>query len=71
MIKSVAQNKKVQKYIVEKYCAMSHLLAAINYLDGLGENLVRKGSTALKKNSILRITAFLKTWIILRGRWDR
>ena len=49
MIKSVTQNKKVQQYIVEKDYALSYLLAAINYVDGLGENLVLKGGTALKK----------------------
>jgi uncharacterized protein len=49
MIRSVTQNKKVQQYIVEKDYALSYLLAAINYADGLGENLVLKGGTALKK----------------------
>lgn len=49
MIKSVTQNKKVQQYIVEKDYALSYLLAAIKYVDGLGENLVLKGGTALKK----------------------
>ena len=49
MIKSVTHNKKVQQYIVEKDYALSYLLAAINYVDGLGENLVLKGGTALKK----------------------
>jgi uncharacterized protein len=49
MIKSVTQSKKVQQYIIEKDYALSYLLAAINYADGLGENLVLKGGTALKK----------------------
>ncbi len=49
MIRSVTQNKKVQQYIVEKDYALSYLLAAINYTHGLGENLVLKGGTALKK----------------------
>jgi len=49
LIRSVTQNKKVQQYIVEKDYALSYLLAAINDTDGLGENLVLKGGTALKK----------------------
>ena len=40
---------RVQQYIVEKDYALSYLLAAINHADGLGENLVLKGGTALKK----------------------
>jgi len=49
MIRSVTQNKKVQQYIVEKDYALSYLLAAITATDELGENLVLKGGTALKK----------------------
>lgn len=49
MIRSVTQKKKVLQYIVEKDYALSYLLAAINNADGLGENLVLKGGTALKK----------------------
>lgn len=49
LIRSVTQKKKVQQHIVEKDYALSYLLAAINYADGLGENLVLKGGTALKK----------------------
>jgi predicted nucleotidyltransferase component of viral defense system len=49
LIRNVARNKKVQQYIVEKDYALSYLLAAIATTDGLGENLVLKGGTALKK----------------------
>jgi uncharacterized protein len=49
MIRSVARHKHVQQYIVEKDYALSYLLAAIVQADGLGENLVLKGGTALKK----------------------
>lgn len=49
MIRSVARQKHVQQYIVEKDYALSYLLAAIVQADGLGENLVLKGGTALKK----------------------
>ena len=49
MIRSVAQTKKVLQYIVEKDYALTYLLAAIVQADGLGENLVLKGGTALKK----------------------
>jgi predicted nucleotidyltransferase component of viral defense system len=49
LIRSVTQKTKVQQYIVEKDYALSYLLAAINHADGLGENLVLKGGTALKK----------------------
>jgi hypothetical protein len=49
LIRSVTQKTKVQQYIVEKDYALSYLLAAINYADGLGENLVLKGGPALKK----------------------
>jgi len=49
LIRSVTQKTQVQQYIVEKDYALSYLLAAINHVDGLGENLVLKGGTALKK----------------------
>ena len=49
MIRSVTRQKHVQQYIVEKDYALSYLLAAIVQADGLGENLVIKGGTALKK----------------------
>lgn len=49
LIRSVTQKTKVRQYIVEKDYALSYLLAAINQADGLGENLVLKGGTALKK----------------------
>ena len=49
MIRSVTQNKKIQQYIVEKDYALSYLLAAITATDGLGNNLVLKGGTALNK----------------------
>jgi len=49
MIRSVAHKKKVQQYIVEKDYALSYLLAAIVQVNDLGENLVLKGGTALKK----------------------
>ncbi len=49
MIRSVARQKHIQQYIVEKDYALSYLLAAIAHVDGLSENLVLKGGTALKK----------------------
>jgi hypothetical protein len=49
MIRSVTQQKHVQQYIVEKDYALSYLLAAIVQTGNLGENLVLKGGTALKK----------------------
>jgi hypothetical protein len=49
LIRSVAQKKKVLQYIVEKDYALTYLLAAIVQTDDLGENLVLKGGTALKK----------------------
>lgn len=49
LIRSVTQKTKVQQYIVEKDYALSYLLAAMNSTDGLGDNLVLKGGTALKK----------------------
>jgi len=49
MIRSVARQKHIQQYIVEKDYALTYLLAAIVQTDGLGENLVLKGGTALKK----------------------
>ena len=49
LIRSVTQKTKVQQYIVEKDYALSYLLAAIASTDGLGDNLVLKGGTALKK----------------------
>ena len=49
MIRSVTRQKQVQQYIVEKDYALSYLLAAIVQTDGLGNNLVLKGGTALKK----------------------
>ncbi len=49
MIRSVARKKQVQQSIVEKDYALSYLLTAIVQVNGLGENLVLKGGTALKK----------------------
>ncbi|GAP16396.1 nucleotidyl transferase AbiEii/AbiGii toxin family protein [Levilinea saccharolytica] len=49
MIRSVSRQKHVQQYIVEKDYALSYLLAAIAQTDGLGNHLVLKGGTALKK----------------------
>ena len=49
IIRNTARNQKVQQYIVEKDYALSYLLAAIASTDGLGENLVLKGGTALRK----------------------
>jgi hypothetical protein len=49
LIRSVAQAKQVQQFIVEKDYALSYLLATINATDGLSENLVLKGGTALRK----------------------
>ncbi|MPM07683.1 hypothetical protein SDC9_53990 [bioreactor metagenome] len=49
LIRSVTQKTKVQQYIVEKDYGISYLLAAIVATDGLGDNLVLKGGTALKK----------------------
>lgn len=49
LIRSVTRQKRIQQYIVEKDYALSYLLAAIVHTNGLGENLVLKGGTALKK----------------------
>jgi uncharacterized protein len=49
LIRNVAQRRSVQQSIVEKDYALSYLLAAISATDGLSENLVLKGGTALKK----------------------
>ena len=49
LIRNVAQNRGVQQSIVEKDYALSYLLAAVAATDGLSENLVLKGGTALKK----------------------
>jgi uncharacterized protein len=49
MIRSASREKNVRQDIVEKDYAISYLLAAINATPNLGENLVLKGGTALKK----------------------
>ena len=49
LISNVIQNRRVQRSIVEKDYALSYLLAAIATTDGLSENLILKGGTALKK----------------------
>jgi predicted nucleotidyltransferase component of viral defense system len=49
LIRSVAREKQVQQYIVEKDYALSYLLAAINATERLSESLVLKGGTALRK----------------------
>ncbi len=49
LIRSVARQKRIQQYIIEKDYALSYLLAAIVHTNELGENLVLKGGTALKK----------------------
>ena len=48
-IRNVAQSRGVQQSIVEKDYALSYLMAAISATNGLSENLVLKGGTALKK----------------------
>lgn len=49
LIRAVTINKNVQRHIVEKDYAISYLLASIAATDGLGDNLVLKGGTALRK----------------------
>jgi predicted nucleotidyltransferase component of viral defense system len=49
LIRNVRQSRRVQQSIIEKDYALSYLLAAIATTDELGENLVLKGGTALKK----------------------
>lgn len=49
IIRSVTREKHIQQSIVEKDYALSYLLAAIFKTEGLGENLVVKGGSALKK----------------------
>jgi predicted nucleotidyltransferase component of viral defense system len=49
LIKHVSRDKRVQPYIVEKDYAISYLLAAIASTNGLGNNIVLKGGTALRK----------------------
>jgi len=49
MIRTLSRRKNVPQYIVEKDYALSYLLAAIASTEGLRENLVLKGGTALKK----------------------
>lgn len=49
LIRSVTRQKHIQQYIIEKDYALSYLLAAIVHTNALGENLVLKGGTALKK----------------------
>lgn len=49
IIRSACKNTGVQQYIVEKDYALSYLLSAISETDGLGNQLVLKGGTALKK----------------------
>ncbi len=49
LIKAVAISKGVRHDIVEKDYALSYLLAAIAETNGLRENLVLKGGTALNK----------------------
>jgi len=49
LIRSVTRQKHIQQYIIEKDYALSYLLAAIVHTNGLGENLVLKGGTALRK----------------------
>jgi uncharacterized protein len=49
LINNVMQIRRVHRSIVEKDYALSYLLAAVVATDGLRENLVLKGGTALKK----------------------
>ena len=49
LIRDVSRSRRVQQSIVEKDYALSYLLAAVSATDGLSENLVLKGGTALKK----------------------
>mgnify|MGYP001821562619 CR=1 FL=1 len=39
----------IQFWIVERDYALSYLLKAISMIDGIGESLVLKGGTALRK----------------------
>jgi uncharacterized protein len=49
MIRSACKITGVQQYIIEKDYALSYLLAAISETDGLCNQLVLKGGTALRK----------------------
>jgi hypothetical protein len=49
MIKTDARSKGVRQDIIEKDYALSYLLAAIAATDGMGDHLVLKGGSALKK----------------------
>ena len=49
LMRRISKEKKVLQSIIEKDYALSYLLAAIHSTDGLKENLVLKGGTALKK----------------------
>jgi predicted nucleotidyltransferase component of viral defense system len=49
LIRNVAQSRGVQQSVVEKDYALSYLMAAVSTTNGLSENLVLKGGTALKK----------------------
>jgi uncharacterized protein len=49
LIRNVTQSRKVQQSIVEKDYALSYLLAAVSATEGLKDNLILKGGTALKK----------------------
>jgi uncharacterized protein len=49
LIETKARLKKVQQTIIEKDYALSYLLAAISATVGLGDQIVLKGGTALKK----------------------
>lgn len=49
LIRSACKITGVQQYIIEKDYALSYLLAAISETSGLGNQLVLKGGTALRK----------------------
>lgn len=49
VIRKTARDQGVRQHIVEKDYALSYLLAAIATTGGLGESLVLKGGTALRK----------------------
>jgi len=49
MLKSLARDQGVDLEIVQKDYAISYLLASIAQTPGLGEKVVLKGGTALKK----------------------
>lgn len=69
LLRVYARERGVRLDIVEKDYALSYLLAAIAETPGLGEQVVLKGGTALKKNGLPGLSFFGRFGLFDASPW--